>query len=240
MKFYPHFDQNKESFSTQNLLIMLIDIHRHSSDKGVADKCVRNLFHNQTNEIVPNELYSVGLHPWHVQKNILIQNLNLIHSVAKNPQVIAIGEAGLDKKINTPLEFQLQAFEFQIDIAKTVNKPMIIHCVKAYNEILELKNKYNHQKPWIIHWFNANAQVGLQLISKGFYLSFGHMLFKEDSKAFKAFTDIPLEYIFFETDDAGYGIDEVYQRASCILSIPLAELEASIEKNFENFFGIKP
>jgi TatD DNase family protein len=219
---------------------MLIDIHRHSENKGTANRCIRNLFHNQTNETCPGEYYSVGLHPWHVKKESLKADLELISIASINSQIIAIGETGIDKKITTSIELQLSAFELQINIAKAVNKPMIIHCVRAYNEIVGFKIRSGIQKPWLIHWFNANEQTGLQLIHKGFYLSFGHMLFKEDSKAFSAFRHIPIETIFFETDDAGYRIDEIYKRASELLSIPLEALEVRIEQNFENFFGIKP
>jgi TatD DNase family protein len=219
---------------------MFIDIHRHSPEKGKAHRYIRNLFHNQTSEIYPGELYSVGLHPWHVLDNTLVSDLKLVELAANDTQVLAIGETGLDKKIDIPIDIQFQAFELQTDIAKKAGKPMIIHCVRAYNEIVELKNKSCHKNPWLIHWFNASEQMGLQLIKHGFYLSFGHMLFAEESKAYKAFPHIPLEYLFFETDDAGYEIDEVYLRASDMLSIPLEELEARIEKNFENFFGVKP
>jgi TatD DNase family protein len=219
---------------------MLIDIHRHSIDKSPSNKCVHNLFHSQTNDIFPGEFYSVGLHPWHVQEPTMDQDLELVRKAAANPQIIAIGETGLDKTIAAPLEIQLRAFEAQIEIAKETGKPMVIHCVRAYNEVYGLKVKSHHKKPWIIHWFNANENMGLQLINHGFYLSFGHMLFNQESKAFKSFLNIPLEYIFFETDDAGYSIDEVYQRASELLSVPLASLEKRIEQNFINFFGFDP
>jgi TatD DNase family protein len=221
-------------------MIMLIDIHRHSSDKDKANVCVRNLFHNQTGETSQGEFYSVGLHPWHVQEPTLGQDLDMVSKAAVNPQIIAIGETGLDKTIAAPLEIQLQAFKAQIEIAKETDKPMVIHCVRAYNEVYGLKVKSHHKKPWLIHWFNANENMGHQLINHGFYLSFGHMLFNQESKAFKSFPNIPLEYIFFETDDAGYGIDEVYQRASELLSVPLSSLEKRIEQNFINFFGFAP
>jgi len=219
---------------------MFIDIHRHASDSGTAQQVVRNLFHNQAEEIETGKFYSVGLHPWHVNEQSLYQDLEMVQKVSSHPQIIAIGEIGLDKSIKIPLEIQLEAFLKQIEIAKEVNKPMIIHCVRAYNEVFDLKIKAGHQKSWLIHWFNAGREMGLQLIDKGFYLSFGHMLFQENSKAFKAFQQIPLENIFFETDDAGYNIDEIYGRASQLLSISLPELESGIEKNFINFFGIQP
>jgi TatD DNase family protein len=219
---------------------MFIDIHRHASDICTAHQVVRNLFHNQASEIETGRFYSIGLHPWHVSKIAVLQDIEMMKIIASQLEIIAIGETGLDKSIKIPFDLQLQAFQMQIRIAEEVNKPMIIHCVRAYNEVFELKLKSSNQKPWVIHWFNASREMGLQLIEKGFYLSFGHMLFQEKSKAFKAFYHLPLENIFFETDDAGYDIDEIYYRASELLSIPLNDLELRIEKNFINFFGIKP
>jgi TatD DNase family protein len=219
---------------------MFIDFHRHAADLGTADRVLRNLFHNQSDEIEPERFYSMGLHPWHVDKESLNDDIEIVRKFSMHPQILAIGETGLDKSIKIPFDIQLQAFQKQIEIASKVNKPMIIHCVRAYNEVFELKMKSGIRKPWMIHWFNASKEMGLQLIEKGFYLSFGHMLFNEKSKAYKTFQLIPLEKIFFETDDAGYNIDEIYVRASQLLSISLKDLELRIEQNFNNFFGRKP
>jgi TatD DNase family protein len=218
---------------------MYIDIHRHSINKGKANICLINLFNNQATELLPHQIYSLGLHPWYVNANTLVNDIEEVKYASENQQIIAIGETGLDKKIITSFELQMEAFKKQIEVAINVNKPMIIHCVRAYNEILEAKKAAGKTKPWLIHWYNADIQMALQLIKKGFYLSFGHMLFNETSKAFKAFPKIPLEYIFFETDDAGYEIDEIYKRASDLLGIPISQLEKQIEINFETFFGFK-
>jgi TatD DNase family protein len=215
---------------------MHIDIHRHANDLGTAQHVLRNLFHNQTDEIEPGRYYSIGLHPWHVNEESLLRDIEMIRKASVHPQIIAIGETGLDKKVNIPLDLQLKAFKMQIEIAKEVNKPMIIHCVRSYNEVFDLK-KTSLQKPWLIHWFNASSEMGLQLVDKGFYLSFGHMLFHENSKAFKSFLHIPPEKIFFETDDAEYHIAEIYMRAASLLEMTAGELELKIESNYRIFFG---
>ncbi|MBN1597283.1 MAG: TatD family hydrolase [Bacteroidales bacterium] len=219
---------------------MKIDIHRHANDAGKADRVVRNLFHYQEDEIVAERYYTIGLHPWHVREESLHKDINKVSQAAKHPQVIAIGEAGLDKTIDISMGLQRNAFRAQIEIAKEVNKPLIIHCVRSYNEIFDLYIKSGHRKPWIIHWFNASDQMGKQLTAKGFYLSFGHMLFKDNSKAFKAFTEIPVSNILLETDDAGCTIDEIYTRAANLLAMSQQDIEKRIEINFENCFGIKP
>ncbi len=217
---------------------MLIDIHRHADDKGNADIVMRNLFHFNELEIEDNCWYSMGLHPWHVNKDTLQEDLLKVREAANHPRIIAIGEAGLDKSLITPLELQIEAFETQVKIAIEVNKPMIIHCVRAYNEILATKLRLKHNKSWIIHWFNASHEMADQLIKKNFYLSFGHMLFNNRSKAYNSFIHIPFDKLFLETDDADYTISEIYSRAAKLKNIQVEILEKHIEQNFIHCFEI--
>lgn len=219
---------------------MRIDIHRHSRNPGKSHRVLRNLFHNQGHEMEHGLYYSMGLHPWHIRSETLEEDLKQVAQHANNEQVIAIGETGLDKAIKIPLDMQKKAFETQIQYALELDKPMIIHCVKAYNEILELKKYYRHKKPWIIHWYNASPQTGKQLVKNDFYLSFGHLLFHERSKAYKTFLDLPPERIFFETDDSERSIDEVYKKAAKARGISSRNLEMQTEQNFKSCFGIDP
>lgn len=219
---------------------MKIDIHRHAKESGTAKRVIRNLFHDQLSEIEPKKFYSIGLHPWHVNAESLDSDIQNLSEAAEDPGVIAIGETGLDKSIKVPFELQVKAFLAQIKLAIAVNKPVIIHCVRAYNEIFSLRLESEHKKPWIIHWFNASQQMGEQLISKNLYLSFGHMLFNSKSKAYHAWTKLPIDHIFLETDDAGYTIDEIYQQAALLKGINITRLEKQIETNFLNCFEITP
>jgi TatD DNase family protein len=219
---------------------MKIDIHRHAGDKGAADRVVRNLFHNHIGDLDSDHWYSVGLHPWHVAGEMLSADLEKVRAIVLNNRVIAIGETGLDKAVEIPWDIQKLAFEGQIRIAVEFERPIIIHCVRAYQEIIQARIKSKHKQAWIIHWFNASAQTGQQLVGKDFYLSFGHMLFNENSKAFQAFPSIPADRIFLETDDASYSIEQLYDRASELRGIRRAKFEAQIESNFLNCFGIKP
>jgi TatD DNase family protein len=189
---------------------------------------------------VSGQDYSVGLHPWHVKASSLEEDISKVRDSAKSKQVVAIGETGLDKTIKVPMELQQEAFSAQIEIAVEYNKPVIIHCVRAYNEILSSKLLSKHNAPWIVHWFNASFEMGEQLIRKNFYLSFGHMLFNSKSKAYNAFQKVPDSHIFFETDDAGYTIDEVYRQAALLKNIKISKLERQIILNFTNCFGIEP
>jgi len=216
---------------------MFIDIHVHNhyEDKGVM--LLLNIFPGDTDKINPDGYYSIGLHPWYVNEETLDNDIAVITQSAVNPNVLAIGETGLDKKIDVPYMKQLQAFEQQLDIAEKLKKPVIIHCVKAYDDIISLRKKFNQSIPWIIHWFNAGEQIANELMKYNCYISYGQMLFKENSKAFGVFKNMPLDRVFFETDDTGVSILQVYDKASLVRKMPLGNLKKQIKNNFISCFG---
>lgn len=216
---------------------MYIDIHRHSMDNGEADLILRNAFHNEDINQIHGKYFSIGLHPWHVNKCTLEDDLILVKNSSQSQKVIAIGEAGLDKSIEVPYNIQLDAFTEQIEIAKNRNLPVIIHCVRAYNELISIRKNSGHKQPWMIHWFNASTEIALDLIRKDCYLSFGNILFKENTKGYKAFQKIPLDRIFLETDDVNISILEIYDKAAELRKIPLKTLKIQITENFKNCFG---
>lgn len=217
---------------------MFLDIHRHSNNRGKASFMLRNLFHNQTEELASTLYSSVGLHPWHVTSKCLESDISQIEKIANTQNVLAIGECGIDKICKSDLSAQRNAFQLQINIAKAAAKPMLIHCVKAYDELQAYRKNSKHQQAWIFHWYNAAPQTGLDLIDKGCYLSFGHTLFENNSKACKTFVEIPLNRIFLETDDAAVNIEEVYHQAAKLRNIPLTNLQEQIRTNFSDCFGI--
>ena len=216
---------------------MYIDIHVHNHYQEDKVILLLNLFPGDTDKINPDGYYSIGLHPWYVNKATLTGDLDDIIKATAASNVLAIGEIGLDKKIDVPYIDQLQAFEKQLEIAEKLNKPVIIHCVKAYDDILSIRKKSNLSIPWIIHWFNASEQIAAELIKNNCYLSFGKMLFKENSRAYRVFEDIPINKVFFETDDTGISILQVYQKAAQIRNVSLFALKKHIKRNFKNCFG---
>lgn len=215
---------------------MYIDIHVHNEYYQEGAVLLRNIFPEKIHEVSRPGYYSIGLHPWYVEKDLLDEIINKLEGMAKNQNVLAIGEIGLDTKVDVPVELQLKAFKMQLFIAEKVKKPVIIHCVKAYNELLSLRKRSDQDIPWIFHWYNSGIEMAKDLISKNCYLSFGISLFKNESKAFKAFKDLPSDRIFFETDDVGIKIAQVYERAALILNISVEDLKKQILKNFKVCF----
>ena len=194
-----------------------------------------NLFPEDIKTINPTGFYSIGIHPWNVSKNNIDKQLKILSETAQKENILAIGEIGLDK-LHPEFDLQKTVFLKQINIAKTLNKPIIVHCVKAFSELLEILKTEKLKIPVIVHRYSGNITVAKQLLKFGYYLSFGHELFNSQSKVPKVFKKIPLENIFLETDDAEITIEEVYEKAAEIKSVSVTEISEKIRSNFKNCF----
>lgn len=200
--------------SVQNLIIK-----EESSYISSLDRAGGNLF------------FSAGIHPWYIRD---IENqLASLQQIVLHPKVIAVGEAGLDKRTSAPFSLQQKVFLAQAAIAEQTNKPLIIHCVKSWNELIVLKKKLAPVVPWIIHGFRGNAVLSRQLIDQGFYLSFSE-LFNPGTLRLEI-----LDYIFFETDEQKTSIHAVYHTVSSHLNIEIESLAFRISSNVERVFSIE-
>lgn len=217
-----------------------LNIHTHSRDFREEKPAVCNIFvqdypgynfHSQG-------LYSAGLHPWHIPEGEYDENLIALAAMAaRDDRIIAIGECGLDRAINTPLSLQMQYLLPQLNIAEETSKPVILHCVRTVPEIISLRKKNRFSMPYILHGFTGNIQTAGQLVKHGIYLSFGKFLFREDSPVRDVFRGMDKNMIFLESDDTGIPIEEVYRMASSLASLPVEELIAQVWKNFRSVFN---
>jgi TatD DNase family protein len=129
----------------------------------------------------------------------------------------------------------MEVFEKQIVLAEKYAKPMIIHCVAAFQELMASKKRSKIKVPMVIHGFSKNIQLAHQLLDQGFYLSFGKYLWLQESLP-QVFRDMPLHRIFLENDSTEKPIDTVYILAAQIKNIPLQTLKSAIENNFNTVF----
>jgi len=216
-----------------------IDIHTHTYYQDPETTLILNVFPEEQDKLELPVFLSIGLHPWHVHEKTWEKQVERVKNAAlNNNRVLAVGEAGLDKVVNDSYTTQYLAFTTQLTIAESLKKPLIIHCVRSYSELLALRKKSDQLVPWIFHWFNADEQIAGELIRKNCYLSFGHMLFTEQSKALRVFKIISPDHVFLETDDSGYTIREVYARAANIKNIKVTDLKTQILDNFGRCFQI--
>ena len=214
-----------------------IDIHTHTWQNDPEVTSVVNIFPQEQDKLLLPALFSVGLHPWNILLSDPDEQMKLVQTSAMQTKVIAIGETGLDKTIVIPFNIQCSVFEKHLKLAEENKKAVIIHCVRSYSEMLAFRKKADLSVPWIFHWFNSTLQTAEALIHKNCYLSFGHMLFNEQSKAQQVFKELPLERVFFETDDAGYNIQAVYEYAALLRNIPVEQLKTRIMDNFVRCFN---
>ena len=219
-----------------------IDIHTHKKGKPVKG-CVSviNFFAGEGDEPVPLEdtFFSIGLHPWHISNNRLKQDFELLRKSVINKYNIAIGETGLDRFAKATMGAQKEVFEFHLKVAQNLKKPVIIHAVRTYPDIIEAYKKSGADVKLIFHGFNGNLQIARQLTDRNFYLSFGEDLFDNRKKTAAIFEATPLNNIFLETDESAKSIVEIYEKAASIKKVNLGELKEYIFKNFNSCFGSK-
>lgn len=220
-----YFDIHTHQFSVHPEDISIINI-----SVGVGLDLPRLRISDETPQaILP--LRSCGIHPWYIYD--ADEQMSVLRDLVSSPDVVAIGEAGLDKMANIPLEEQKSVFMRQVNLSEEVGKPLIIHCVKAWAELIACRKEASPSQPWIIHGFRGNGELAAQLVRQGFYLSFG--VYFQASAVRAAWPGS----LFAETDDKPVDIRKVYENLSLSLSLPEAELAAQIAKNIR-VFNITP
>lgn len=183
-----------------------------------------------------NVFYSVGVHP--MKLNELGESVFVgIEDTVRIKKVIAIGECGLDRRSPICMKTQEEILDVQVGLAEELRKPLIIHCVKAYSELIAVKKRTGSSVPWIIHGYNNNEQILRQLLDHGFYISVGAALLNSHSNAFQLLRVIPLGALFLENDDKEVEIHVIYEAASAILGIEVEALKEMMRMNYNKVFG---
>ena len=202
----------------------------------------------------PEVEYTVGVHPWYVKDSHFDIYKKLGEFYTENRDLIAIGEIGLDKKIDSPpFSLQQMIFEEQMKFAVDVNLPVIIHCRGAFNELAEsLKKVGMPKRGGIIHAFSGSVDIALTFIKKGISFSMGGALtYKPSKKRIETLRVIYPEHFLLETDSPDIppvGTEKPNVPANIILNLKGAEaiIGRSAEeiaeittKNAERIFNLK-
>ncbi len=222
----------------------LIDIHSHANRPSSGCRilsldisAVVDALYLQSEIAEPNRYVSIGIHPWFIERQPVEQSWQTLQTLCIDPKVIAIGECGLDRCIDTPLTTQSEIFSRQIELSERIGKPLIIHCVRAFDELLGLRKMFKPIQTWIIHGVTGKPALAQQLIKHGCYLSFGKALLKPDNPVCQTLTTIPLERLFLETDAAtDINIAQIYAAAAKILGLEIGVLSAELHRNFTRVF----
>lgn len=207
--------------------VELLDIHTHQTD-GIPGEAIINKMPKEL-VIEPGKWYSVGIHPWFIYE-MGKEDKDLLYELVKHPQVIAVGEAGFDRAKDYSEADQMSFFAEQAFIAEEVDKPLIIHMVKAADLLLAENKKLMPKMPWIIHGFRGKPELAHQLLDAGMYLSFGE---RYNVGALRA---TPLDHMFLETDEAICGIHHIYNKVAEDLGMDVEVLKEQMKKNIGRFF----
>jgi TatD DNase family protein len=214
-----------------------IDIHTHGAESVPGLFSIDTLMAHE--ERLPSNIkgvaYTFGIHPWYLDEENQDELTECVRREAGNENVAAIGEAGFDKLKGPPLDLQRKIFEEQVYIAEDHLKPVVIHCVRAWDELLMAQKKIRPKTPWLVHGFRGNKELANQLILKGMYISFwfDFVLRPESSELIKS---LPPERFFLETDGAEADIRNIYNKVSHDLGMSVDELKSRIRSNFHQFF----
>ena len=174
------------------------------------------------------ELRTAGIHPWMADAQDAASLLPLPEGVQ------AIGEIGLDLLRGPSPERQTETFRQQLAIAEREELPVVLHCVRAFEPVMQLLAGY--RLPAVIfHGFIGSPEQARQALAEGYCLSFGERTFRSP-RSMEALRATPSGQLFLETDDSPVPIGEIYARAAGLRGESVAELQRTTTENYERIF----
>jgi TatD DNase family protein len=195
---------------------------------------------------------SVGVHP-HDADNFTGDDADMIEEMARRRRVVAVGEVGLDfyRNYSGP-EAQEKTFRAQIDIAKRVGKPMVMHIREAFSEVLALLKEVGPPEKLVFHCFSGDREDAIEAVRLGGYVSFaGNVSYKNAGPLREAAKVVPLDRLLVETDSPYLApvpyrgkpnepsyLPSVGAALAAALGKPVEEVADATGANAERLFGL--
>lgn len=208
-----------------NSKLKLLNIHTHRPNQANA------IFNLETATQQTKYCYSLGLHPWYLDANweSLLQEMK---TKSDDPNLFAIGECGFDLLKGPKEAIQIAAFEAQLHWAKELGIPIIMHQVKGLHVLQQSLKHFNDPPAIVWHGFMGKSSTFQSLMNFPIYFSFGAAICKDHKQTIASLKVLPLERIFFETDDSELTIEQVFSKASLILRLPVEKLARQVIENW--------
>lgn len=187
---------------------MIVDAHSHALH---GDAVVGR---SPADVLPAGYIYSVGVHPWVADTFDAAQ----LEAAARRPEVVAIGETGLDRRRGPEMELQERVFRAHMELSERLGKPLIIHCVKAVDRLLALRKEWRPKCDWIFHGFRGKPATAAQLTEAGLYVSVGQRFNAA------AVASIAADRLLIETDEATVGIAAVARSVASVRGCSADEL----------------
>lgn len=196
-------------------LLALHDIHTHR--QADSSKALISLLPEDAEAYAaehPGCLFSVGIHPWEMSVSTAEEERRFaaLEKALRLEAASAVGETGLDATRGPEIRLQLERFRRHIALSETLGLPLIIHLVKAQEQLLALRKELRPEQPWIIHGFRGKAEQARQLATAGMYISFGERFNPE------ALAAVPDSQRLAETDESQLPIHDIRTLHSKALS----------------------
>ncbi len=145
-----------------------------------------------------------------------------------------LGEMGLDFACPIDRSAQERLLRCQLQLAERVQLPIILHCVKAFEPLMQILNDYSLQGV-IFHGFIGSWQQAKRALAKGFYLSFGERTFSS-SRTCEVLRKISQKQLFLESDESPTPIEEIYRRVAEMRATAPEALMAAMQENYQRVF----
>jgi TatD DNase family protein len=209
-----------------------IDFHTHQKVFGSEVFAIQNVM-VEKDDFLSKKYFSIGIHPMFINLQSIENQYFTIEKTLNQKNCLSLGEIGLDKRSEVSIDEQIKIFSQQIKLAEQKEKPIVIHCVKAFSELIFVKKNLKPKVPLVVHGFNNNENIFNSLLENGFYFSFGKAIL-EKSNASRLILKTPIEKLFLETDDTEIPIEKIYSTAAQLLAVEQDFLRNQILQNCQN------
>lgn len=203
-------------------MTVFIDAHTHNLESDNPFSVINLNFDNVDQILVASghKFFSLGVHPWDVHQTDS-SKLDVLEEHLSDQRIRAIGECGFDRNAKATFKEQGYFFERQIHLSEKYERPLIIHCVAAFNELIRLRKKLKPEQVWMLHGFRGKPELAKQLLDNGLVLSFGEK-FNTDT-----IVNMPLDKMCIETDCCDVPVDLIYKRIAALKNCTTDEMNAA-------------
>ena len=214
----------------------LYDFHRHPPVAGITQGgAVLSFSLYEQARIPPGVYFSIGLHPWDSARADAVERVEKeLPRLLALPRCLALGECGLDRLKGACMDVQQDLLARQLEAAENARKPLVVHCVRAWSELIQAVRQSGFKGAKAVHGFRGSTSTLEQLLAHDWYISVG---MEAKGKLPEATRQIPDDRLLLETDASGVPIESVYRAVSHLKGIPLETAQAQIERNVMRFFG---
>lgn len=210
-----------------------LNIHAHGLQTSHDECTVHNLLYSggmACPDLPLDAFFSVGVHPWYIDpaERDVWQDME---RVVTETHCLFVGETGLDKKAGAVYALQMEVFVAQLRLAERLGKPVMLHCVKAWEDVLTCCRRYAPHVAHVFHGFRGKPELARQLLRAGNYLSFGEHWHPDSLR------ECPLDRLFIETDESDVPVQWLYRQAAAVKGL---SVETLVEACWANLLRICP